>query len=510
MDLVALGRFALMPDDDLNLAALLRSPLVGFSEVELYVLAVDRDGTLWRALRSRNEETPSFSFAFELLADARRRADFEPPFEYYSHALGPRQGRKRLLARLGSEANDAIDEFLSLALSYERLNTPSLQGFLHWFESGDAEIRRDMQRGHNEVRVMTVHGAKGLEADIVILPDTTTLPESAARHAALLYDGDAVFFPLADGDSPDCVRDAKAKADDESLREHRRLLYVALTRAKDELHICGFAGKRGVRPGSWYEMMRPIAEARGILVGEDEGITRPHVAAPSALEIPAPAPVVLPAWASEPVRQEHARPRLLRPSEALGLPESTGLPPRDGAKRFDRGRLVHTLLARLPALLHEDRVRAARRYLGLYHVEDGECEELIEETLAIFDHPEFARAFAAGSRAEVPIVAELPELGTEVRVSGRLDRLAITDDDVLVVDYKSNRPAAAKLGDVAPLYLAQMAMYRAALGKIFPEKPIECALVWTEGPTLMVLPGALLDAELERIRVRLDPKGSGS
>ncbi|HTT82887.1 MAG TPA: double-strand break repair helicase AddA, partial [Rhizomicrobium sp.] len=307
MDLIALGRFVLLPEDDLNLAALLRSPLAGFSEDELYALAVDREGPLWRALETRREETPAFAFAHELLAEARRHADFTPPFEFYAHALGPRDGRKRLLARLGAEANDAIDEFLSLALSYERLNTPSLEGFLHWLEAGDAEIRRDMERGRNEVRVMTVHGAKGLEADIVILPDTTTIPEGAARHAALLYDDDGVFFPMAETDAPDCVRSAKAKAHEEALREHRRLLYVALTRAKDELHICGFEGKRGVRAGSWYELMRPIAEAQGLLIGEGDDIVRELRSATGAEQMTSSlAPVTLPGWASVPAKQEQA------------------------------------------------------------------------------------------------------------------------------------------------------------------------------------------------------------
>jgi ATP-dependent helicase/nuclease subunit A len=510
MDMIALGRFALLPEDDLNLAALLRSPLIGLSEEELYALAVDREGTLWRALEAAPADTPALAFAHELLSEARSRADYTPPFEFFAHALGAGGGRKRLLARLGAEANDAIDEFLSLALTYERLNTPSLEGFLHWLEAGDVEIRRDMERGRNEVRVMTVHGAKGLEADIVILPDTTTIPEGASRHAALLYDDDTVFFPLADAEAPDCVREAKAKADADTLREHRRLLYVALTRARDELHICGFEGKRGVREGSWYDLMRPIAEARGIVIGQDEEIVRePPPAGPPEQITSAVTPLVLPSWALHPAKTEQARPRLIRPSEAAGCEEPARVSPA-GAKRFDRGLLVHALLAHLPELHGGERQRLARRYLSARGLDEDECEALIGETLAVLDHPDFAAAFAPGSRAEAAIVADLPELGPATRVSGRLDRLAITDAAVLAIDFKTNRPAPAKASDVAPLYLSQMALYRAALGKVFPGRRIDCALVWTDVPALMPLPAPLLDAEMARIAARLDRPGAGS
>lgn len=507
MDLVALGRFALLPEDDLNLAALLRSPLACFSEDELYALAFDREGRLWRALETRRDETPTFSFAHELLAEACARADFMPPFEFFAWVLGPRGGRKRLLARLGVEANDAIDEFVSLALTYERLNTPSLEGFLHWLEAGDAEIRRDMERGRNEVRVMTVHGAKGLEADIVILPDTTTIPQGAGHHATLLYHDDAVFFPLAEKDAPDCVRAAKAKADEEAMREHRRLLYVALTRAKDELHICGFENKRGLRDGSWYQLMQPIAEQQGIIVGEDAEFARDDVDTTDAPAIPAA--VKLPSWVQAPAKHEEARPRLIRPSEAAGAEEPARASPR-GAKHFDRGLLVHAMLARLPEVAASERIRVARRFLANSEIDEEQGEQLIEETLAVLDHPDFAEAFAPGSRAEAAIVADLPELGPGARASGRLDRLAVTGDRVLAVDFKTNRPPPAAPDKVAPLYRAQMALYRAALAKVFPGKRIDCALVWTDGPVLMPLPAALLDAEIQHIAARLDPLGGHS
>ena len=191
------------------------------------------------------------------------RADYAPPFEFYAHALAALGKKRDLIARLGPESADAIEEFLSLALAYERVHTPSLEGFLDWLARGNTEIKRDMERGRNEVRVMTVHGAKGLEADIVILPDTTTLPDPPSRKGHLLYDETDVLFPLAEAEASERVKAAKRAEQEETLREHRRLLYVALTRARDRLYVCGFENRRGVRDGSWYELARAAAQSLG-------------------------------------------------------------------------------------------------------------------------------------------------------------------------------------------------------------------------------------------------------
>jgi ATP-dependent helicase/nuclease subunit A len=175
-----------------------------------------------------------FVAAHGFLSAMLERADYAPPFEFYSHALTALGAKEKLLARLGPESADAIDEFLSLTLAHERGHSPSLESFLDWVERGQVEIKRDMEHGRDEVRVMTVHGAKGLEADIVILPDTTSFPEPPSRKGQLLYQDDQVLFPLPEGEAPEIVKQAKARAQAETLNEHRRLLYVALTRARED------------------------------------------------------------------------------------------------------------------------------------------------------------------------------------------------------------------------------------------------------------------------------------
>ncbi|HVW75307.1 MAG TPA: double-strand break repair helicase AddA, partial [Rhizomicrobium sp.] len=474
MDLIALGRFVLQREDDLNLAALLRSPLCGLGEEDLFCLAHDRKTDLWRALAARRGDFPA---AHDFLSALLERADYAPPFEFYSHALTTLGGKALLLARLGMESADAIEEFVSLTLAYERSHSPSLEGFLDWVERGGVEIKRDMEHGRDEVRVMTVHGAKGLEADIVILPDTTTLPDPPSRKGHLLYDEDRVLFPLADDEAPQVVKQAKARAEAETLREHRRLLYVALTRARDRLYVCGFENKKGIKQGSWYELARAAAESLGVTVtqgdgeiiafgetGEEKGIAAAHARKQHTL----------PDWIDKPAPREPALPRLIRPSDAVDATLPTFSPLSAG--RFRRGQVVHALLARLPEI-----APARRRAVALAFVQASglkQPEALVDETLAVLDDPAFAAAFAPGSQAEAGLLAKLPELGVGARINGRIDRLAVTDQQVLILDYKTNRPPPAREEDVPAVYLAQMALYRAAAAKVFAGRRIVCGLIF--------------------------------
>jgi ATP-dependent helicase/nuclease subunit A len=516
MDLIALGRFALMPHDDLNLAALLRSPLAGFSEYALYGLAQGREGTLWQEIAARRGDDPQCAEAFAFLSDVLARADYAPPYEFYGRILSTPGARKRFLTRLGAEAADAIDEFLSLALSFESLNTPSLESFLHWMEHGEAEVKRDMERGRDEVRVMTVHGAKGLEADIVILPDTAAAPGGTGYRSEFLYADGVPVFPVKAAMAPQAVLQAKAEADKKAREEHRRLLYVALTRARDRLYVCGFKGTSKLNVDSWYALAERVARDIGVEVrhgsetlralGDGEFVTMPHAGAQprDAIE--------LEDWMTRPAPEERERPRLIRPSDAAEADEPSVRSPTGlrNALRFRRGNLVHALLARLPDIEPHLRRASAEKYLAAQGVARENAEALIAETLAVIDHEIFAAAFAAGSRAELAIVADLPDIAEGARVSGRIDRLAVTDSEILAVDFKTNRPPPARIDDVPKLYIAQMALYRAALSKIFPGKPVACALVWTDGPSLMRLENALLDGEIARMRARLDPEGGCS
>ncbi len=511
MDLIALGRFVLLPDDDLNLASLLKSPLAGFGEDDLFALAHGRKASLWAELRRRRDERPAFAQAYLLLAGLLGEADTVPPFEFYSRALSPLGGRRKLLGRLGQDADDPIAEFLDLALDYERRHPPSLEGFLHWFEAGETVVKRDLEQAPAAVRIMTVHGAKGLQAPIVFLPDTMQVPRPSPQGGVELLwtdPGDGVVVPLwapaANGCEEVAAR-AREQAKAEQLREYRRLLYVAMTRAEDRLVVCGWIGKRGEAEDCWYQVIRRGLEAAEGEIGcersEDEALAGDpdFDADPTVLRLtcpqlrpveekPAAAAAVgldLPSWALLRAAEETALAPLV-PSAQAGSPAPVRSPEARESAGLRRGRLIHTLLQWLPEVAASERRSAAKAWLlrAAADLDPASRSALIDEVVAVLDHPDHAPLFAPGSLAEVPLGGVIGER----LLSAQVDRLVVTDDAVMIVDYAPARPEA-----VPARYLAQMAAYRAALRLIYPGKAVRCALLWSDLPALMLLPEPLLD-----------------
>ena len=501
-DLVALGRFLLFPDDDLTLAAVLKGPLFALDEETLFDLAYGRgrDASVGPAAQPGPNAMPHRVQASERLSALLARADFVPPYELYAEILGAEGGRRALLERLGPEADDPVEEFLALTLAYEREHVPSLQGFLRWLVAGDTEVKRDFgARPRDEVRILTVHGAKGLEAPIVFLPDTMQLPKPpepllwTAREELPLWRPRAAFtvpFYAAE-------REAVTRR---QLQEYRRLLYVGLSRAQDRLYICGWQTRIPPKETCWHALCRaglagiatPFAFDTTALIGRDgwsgEGLRLAgmQTAAPvreASAEMASPGRS-LPSWVREPPPAEPDPPKPLfpsRPSEAE--PAASSPLGASGHDRFKRGLLVHRLLQSLPELPAEEREAAARRFLALpaHALSAEEQDEIGRETLAVLKHPDFAAIFGPGSQAEVPVVG----LVEGHALSGQIDRLVVDGNRVLVVDFKTLRPPPSTEAEVAPVYLRQLALYRAALARIYPGHEIRCALLWTEGPRLM-------------------------
>jgi ATP-dependent helicase/nuclease subunit A len=502
MDLLALGDFALLPGDDLNLATVLKGPLFGLDDDDLFALCYQRRGSLWQVLRARAAENDKWRHAADALAALLARADYTPPFEFYSAVLDG-DGRRRFLARLGTEASDPIDEFLALALSYERQHPPSLQGFLAWFARGGAEVKRDMEQGRDEVRVMTVHGAKGLEADIVFLPDTCGAPTGRNDQRILWHDDvpPLPLWPVRASDDCALSADARAEARAAREREYRRLLYVATTRARDRLYICGWH-RTGPPDGTWYQLAASALRAmQGIeeftLPWGDTGLRyataqtgKPSddAAWPPCIEAETP-----PAWLDRAAPPEPAPPRPLAPSRPVTAEPAVRSPlGDDDGHRFRRGRLVHRLLQTLPELPAPEREGAARRFLARASLglADAEQDEIARETLRVLTMADCAALFGPDALVEAPLAGIVGDRA----IVGQVDRLLITDDTVTVVDYKTNRPPPATEDDVAPVYLRQMAAYRALLRGIYPGRPVRSLLLWTDGPRLMALSDGLLDA----------------
>src|SRR6266852_3190806 len=446
-DLIALGRFLLLPEDNLTLAAVLKGPLFDLSEEELFLLAYDRgDATLWSRLRRLAAEHPAMGAAAERLSELLARADFVPPFELYAEILGAGNGRRAMLERLGAEAADPVEEFLALALAYEREHVPSLQGFLRWVAAGDIEIKRDFgERQRDEVRILTVHGAKGLEAPVVFLPDTMQLPN---RQDSLLWseaEGLPLWRPRKDFSAPFYLAE-RARLRQRQLQEYRRLLYVALTRAQDRLYVCGWETQRPAREAPpWHALCqagwsgaatpfrfdtRPLIGARDGWSGAALRLSGEQTAPPSRDHKPAAMRHTgpMPGWVLTPPPPEPSPPKPLLPSRPNG-PEPATLSPlaTAGRDRFKRGLLVHRLLQSLPELPESERAAAARRFLALplHGLDEDTQAEICVETLAVLNDPALAELWGPDSQAEVPVVGLIPgsRPGTEHALSGQIDRL---------------------------------------------------------------------------------------
>lgn len=489
-DLLALGQFMVLPEDDHSLACLLKSPLISypekraFSDEDLFDLAYGRGRqSLWQRLEASDVLRP--------MAEKLRKwmvvASKETPFGFYSRVLGEDMPsvRQNILARLGPEAVDLIDAFLNLALDYEERETPSLQGFLHWFTSADTEIRRDMDQNSDVVRIMTVHGAKGLEASIVFLPDTCTPPDDRNEVQPLMLpapEGKLIpFWRFGGGVEAPEVTAMRNLLRDQRGEEYRRQLYVALTRARDELHICGYTSDDAPKPGSWYGLIEASLEgerdAEGLL--RIKGVqTAPLAASAEAVGEPEAVGRV-PAWIAMKPTRESAGQDWINPSRLVR--KVTAAP----AAVMEQGRALHRLFQLLPDMPADRRAEAARRLLERRGIVGDKARRLAERVIAIIAHPDYAVWFEGSGLAEIPLMAELGEAGL---LAGQVDRLVLTDEEVLILDYKSDRSPPRDLAGVPPAYIAQLAAYRAALARMFPHKSVTAALLWTETPHLMIIP----------------------
>ncbi|MCA1908127.1 MAG: double-strand break repair helicase AddA [Magnetospirillum sp.] len=514
MDLMALGNFLLLPEDDLTLATVLKGPLVGLSEDQLFRLAWNRgQASLWETLKRQAGAEPAFGRAEDILSRLLALADHLSPFTLFAHVLGPMGGKRAILARLGPEAEDPLDEFVTLSMAFERAHPPSLQGFLHWLESGGTEIKRDLEQGGgNAVRIMTVHGSKGLQAPIVFMPDTLQMPTQGPR---LLWAGppedEILLWPPRAEMADSVANDARDAKKTQREQEYRRLLYVAMTRAEDRLYVCGWETQKAPPAGCWYNLIKagletvasdiadPFLETQGET--EDNVVLRLSCPQQEAVEAKTfaeeiPPLAALPLWAGQPAPLEPSPPRPLAPSRPEGEepPVRSPLGGADGLARFRRGKLVHKLLQILPEIPRDKRAQAAIRFLKASGgLDTSQALAVANEVSDILDHASFAPLFTPASQAEVPIVGLI---GESRAISGQVDRLVVTDTEVLVVDYKTNRNPPAASDPVPVLYVRQMAAYRLALACIYPHHKIRCALVWTDGPHFREIEPALLDDAL--------------
>ena len=509
-DLLSLARFTLLPSDNLSLAELLKSPLFGFDDDALFDVAKRRgDKSLWQALQDKR---PAIGGALKEIIGL---ASLYAPYEFFTRVLDMKDGqgsslKRRVFARLGLEAKDAVEAFLARALAHQRQSSPSLQHFVQSFAGDEQELKRDMDGGSGEVRVMTVHGSKGLEAPIVFLPDTTQKPTTA--DAVIKVENGFALAPSANK-VPEKLTACKDAAKDKRLQENLRLFYVALTRAESRLIICGYktGHKKGtVQDGSWYTHAQkafesldsspidtPFGEGQSFGPGAKAGTVDTKVGHENKAS--------LPPWISSSAPAEGIAKRRVTPSHLLAPLPNQDMPVRsplsqDSDTRFARGNLIHKLLEILPEFASEKRgVIAAKILASEVGLSDEQREQISDEVFAVLDNPDFANIFAPNSRAEISLAGSAKTLPPDIYLNAQIDRISVTQTHVYIIDYKSNRPPPKTQDGVADIYWGQMAAYRELAKEIYPGREIISALLWTDGPSLMVLDDKRLDAALTQI-----------
>ena len=486
MDVLALIRFVLLPADDYSLACVLKSPLVpaSLSENQLFELAHDRKKeSLWSRLQGSSD--PGCFAASAVINEWLALAGHARPYEFISAVL--LKARKPILARLGSEAGDALDGLLESSLSFEEGHSTSLSGFANWFQADDdAEIKRDMENGHGEVRLMTVHGAKGLESSIVIMPDTAS-PPSERNTSGLIYiettEGQTKLplWKLSKLTTSETLLSLKSEKSETEHEEYRRQLYVAMTRARDELYILGYQGKYALKDESWYRMIEEALKSpsnaevklRSVTAGDETEILRygPDPVWVPVDETPVHTKPEIASWLMRPPAYPDTVQRYWTPTRLSHAGKSV-----KSFSGVSRGRVIHKILQEIPGLAETDALKRARRLLEKNHLDIA----LAEEIVGLISKPETLEFFAPSSQAEVSLGAVLQN---GQRFAGRVDRLVIRPDDIWVLDYKTDWNVPEALSHTHP-YVVQMAAYAVALRQAYPDKPVKTALLWTSAQRL--------------------------
>ncbi|MDI1364933.1 MAG: 3'-5' exonuclease, partial [bacterium] len=518
-DLLALGRFVLFPEDDLTLAALLKSPFCGLADEDVYALAKGRKATLWSELSARADADPRGAAARDLLDWALAEGRKRQPFEFFAALLGKvdaagLSNRAKVLTRLGGEADEALDEFLAQVMNAEQRNIRDLEALIADFAALDIIVKREMEGARREVRVMTAHGSKGLEAPIVFLPETTVKRGAGGSPLLATEEGGVLW---STGKGADCAASTKARElrDKKEAEEALRLYYVALTRARDRLILCGRidARTKDETVGGWYAAAR-AAFAHADIAPEVRQIGDPDAPilrfGPDPLTLPqetlaALVTAPLPGWATglaaaEPALARYAAPSRIEDEADSRAPAPSPLAKIEGLGRYRRGEIIHRLLQILPDVVPAERRAATGRLrAALRDLTAEQRRAMAAAAVGGLEDDRFAAVFGPGSRAEVALAGTSALLPKGLAISGRVDRLVVTGERVLVVDFKTNRPAPAAIEDADPAYLAQMAVYVAVLREVFPDRPVAAALVWTDGPKLMEVPEKVMAQALGRI-----------
>ena len=479
-DLISLGKFLLLPNDDLALAEILKSPLFNLDDNDLFDLCYNRKNSL---LWSRLGDNKKYEHIYKQLQFLLDKTDYIRPYELYNTVLSDLNGREKYISRMGIEVEDALDEFLSLTIAFEQQNVPSLQNFINWISRSELTVKRAVeQKDINAVRLMTVHASKGLQAPIVFLPDTISMKSKTKQ--SLLSDNELMYYPLnktyCENKCAEIKNSMKQKEDD----EYRRLLYVALTRAEDRLFICGYSNSAKINAHSWYSLCRDNLVDSGFPADEIYINETPEFIAKKASDEQFLTYNVLPAedWLFTNVKPENPLAKPYTPSKPIDEEVDAVSPLEESGNFYKRGIIIHKLLQFLPQNMG-DMEKSIDVFLQKNAADFSAVQQnkIKSEVVSLLKNPQFAEFFGPKAKSEVAISGEVDGK----IVSAQLDKLLILPDKIIIVDFKTNRPPAQNLMFTPKVYIDQLTTYAKLLKKIYPNHVIETYILWTNEARLM-------------------------
>ncbi|HCI48643.1 MAG: double-strand break repair helicase AddA [Alphaproteobacteria bacterium RIFCSPHIGHO2_01_FULL_41_14] len=476
-DLLCLCDVLLLPEDDLSFATLLKSPLFGIGEDEIFQLCQQRQNqSLWAYLQMNT----SYEKITTQVLKLQEIAASTSPYSFFNFILGAWGGKQRLLERLGTEIEDVLEEFLSVCQEYELSYGVNLQLFVCWIRQQNIEVKRSLeQTEENKVRVITVHGAKGLQAPVVFLPDTTQLP---ASKSSLHWNENPAFLLWADRESRQVPELDILFEKDRELQEYYRLLYVALTRAEDRLYICGWESQKGVDPQSWYSLLESTLQQMGNSM-DIEGIgqgrrygTLPEIRKETEKPTPSEALCVMPEWLKKPWTSEKYFP--FSSSNVETKPAVNFLSSSLLSVQREKGILIHKILQWVVRAEETYRASLVKKYVSALSLSAKEKTQIQMAIETVLLHPDFPIFFNKKTQVEVPIQGYVE--CRPIRVI--LDVLTVDNQGkkVHILDYKTGAFLESYRLKPPLEYVQQMSTYKKLVQDIYPEYEVVSFLLWTE------------------------------
>ena len=473
LDLISVGKFVLLPQDDLNLASLLKSPIIGMSEEQLQSLAISRGkNSIWVYLSN----LPEYRTLYEKLCYFLQIYKISNCGNFFLLIADCLDIRKILLACNGSDSNDLINELIYLSSNYSNNVDSSLQSFIYWFENNSIEIKRNFESS-NKIRVMTVHASKGLQAPIVILCDTTSLPTN--KNKFIWTEEGEIFSIIQSSNSPEFFKDLKEQEQQKELQEYIRLLYVAMTRAEDHLVICGHHSSNKLPENCWYELISRTLSLHGkqgedniiIYQTNDEKINQ-----------------LININSTETIMQSCGNKTidwffdegLISKITCSSKKNYASLSPLIPNNYLEYGKIFHKILEDVSRINNFSLLKDHPLIKKLPIELQGKIQNNI---IKLLNNKEFMALEGQELIAEMPLGTNLRG---EVKI-GRVDLVAINKDQITIIDYKSDASPPQNTLLVKEFYIDQINFYRHIMQKIYPHSKIICKILWLENSCFMVI-----------------------